>query len=179
MIYSKKRRRDITDDGWNRYMRNDEDLPEWFQKDEAQFFTKPLDVSPEEVAAVNERLKEVNVKTIKKAVEAKARKKKRAAQRMEKVKKKAENILENADMGDKEKAYMIKQLYKKAKNSGKDAKKEVKYIVAKKAQAGKRMPRPAGIKGPYKMVDPRMKKDLRGMKRSKGKKKGSKGKKKK
>ena len=50
----------------------------------------------------------MNAKTIKKVVEAKARKKKRAEKRMEKARKKSEAILENADMTDKEKANQIK-----------------------------------------------------------------------
>lgn len=51
-------------------------------------------------------------------------------------------------------------LYKKA-GIGKRKKPEVKYVVAKKG-VGKRAKRPAGLKGAFKMVDPRMKKDLRG-----------------
>lgn len=64
-------------------------------------------------------------------------------------------------------------MYKKAEGN---KKREVKYVVAKKALASKKGGRPAGYKGPYKVVDPRMKKDTRRLrnetKKAKGKGKG-------
>ena len=66
------------------------------------------------------------------------------------------------------------RIYKKAKEKGKD-KKKVTYIVAKRVNAGKRYKKPRGVKGPYKVVDPRMKKDAR---RQKNNLKGKSGRKK-
>jgi len=157
LIKSKKAKRDIMDNGWNRFMFNDTNLPEWFAKEEELHMKKKPDVDPEVVDKYIEKGKEVNVKTIKKVVEAKARRKRKVAKRMERAKKKAEAILENADIGTREKAAEINKMYKKAQQAGKP--KEVAYVVAKKHQAQKRSQRPAGIKGAYKQVDKRMKKD--------------------
>lgn len=64
-------------------------------------------------------------------------------------------------------------IYKKA-GLGKE-KREVTYIVAKKG-AGKKVRRPAGVKGHFKVVDSRMKKDIRGMNKKEQRGKGGKGK---
>lgn len=174
---SKKMRRDLTDGAWNRYMFNDENLPDWFVEDEKNSMAKEIPVPSELITDYRKNLQEFNTRSIKKVMEAKARKKRQGKKRMEKIKKKAEIILENDDQTGQEKVKMLKKLYKKAEKK----KQTVTYVVAKKTGiGGRKVRRPAGVTGQFRVVDPRLKKDLRGQvkaqKRGGGtKKKGPKG----
>jgi len=176
MIYSKKRKRDILDSGWNRYMFNDVNLPDWFFKDQEKFYRPQIEVDPKKVEKYTARDQELNVKTIKKVVEAKARRKKRANDKLNKAKKKAASLMDDEDTGTREKAKEINKMYKAA-FAEKKRKKETKYVVSRKCNVGRK---PAGHKGPIRQVDPREKKDNRTKRTkagpSKGKKRGRKGK---
>lgn len=92
------------------------------------------------------------------------------SKKLDRARKKAETISDNTDMTDKERSREIKQVYKKAGLIGKK-KAEVKYVVAKKGVRGRVAAK--GIKGPYKVVDRRLKKDRASMRRAANK--GSKG----
>lgn len=174
MAFSRKNRRDIIDDGYHRWTFNDEGLPDWFVSEEAMHYQKELPVTKEMVAEYRARMREINARPIKKVAEAKARKKRREMKALEKARKKAEAICDTVDVSEKEKMSQIQSLYKKALLKGKP--KEVKYVVARKFNAARRMKRPPGIKGRYKVVDPRMKKDMRSqkLKEKKSKKAGKK-----
>uniref|UniRef100_UPI0009B3A491 pre-rRNA processing protein FTSJ3-like n=1 Tax=Monopterus albus TaxID=43700 RepID=UPI0009B3A491 len=90
--------------------------------------------------------------------------------KMEQAKKKAEAVVNTVDISEREKMAQLKSIYKKA-GLGKE-KREVTYVVTKKG-AGKKVRRPPGVKGVFKVVDSRMKKDMRGMQRKEQRAKGS------
>ncbi|KAL3098428.1 hypothetical protein niasHS_003781 [Heterodera schachtii] len=155
MIYSKKRAQDLEDWAWNRYTSNDEALPEWFVSDEKRHcqLEPPVDKERVDFYAKREQ-RELNTRPIKKVAEAKARKRQRRIRRMEKAKKKAEGIVDNEQMEHGEKVRELRRLYKKA---GSNEKRKVTYQVVTKGKRGS-MSRPDGH---YRLVDKRMKKDMR------------------
>ena len=102
-------------------------------------------------------MRALDARPIKKVAEAKARKKLKAAQQLEKAMKKAEGVNETSDMTEREKAKQIEKLMEKGMKTKK--RKEVKVVVAKGVHKGLKG-RPKGVKGRYVMVDPRMKKEV-------------------
>ncbi|XP_026161232.1 pre-rRNA 2'-O-ribose RNA methyltransferase FTSJ3 isoform X2 [Mastacembelus armatus] len=172
---SKKRARDLVDSSFHRFASSEElwDVPEWFLDDERKHRKKPVPVTKEMVDEYNQKWKEINARPIKRVAEAKARKKRRMLKKMEQAKKKAEAVVNTVDISEREKMAQLKSIYKKA-GLGKE-KREVTYVVSKKG-AGKKVRRPPGVKGVFKVVDSRMKKDMRGMQRKEQHAKGGKGK---
>jgi AdoMet-dependent rRNA methyltransferase SPB1 len=165
LVNREKTRTQLINEGFNRYSLNSkEGLPSWFLDDEAKFYKTNLPVTKDAIVALRAKQRALNARPIKKVAEAKARKKYRAAQRLEKAMKKAESVNLTSDTTEREKAQQIEKLMRKGLSKGKREKKEVKLVVAKglnKRQKG----RPKGVKGHYTMVDSRMKKEVRAKKR--------------
>ncbi|KAI6656308.1 Pre-rRNA processing protein FTSJ3 [Oopsacas minuta] len=161
MFLSKGSREDIIDGAYNRYTNRDEglDIPDWFLDDEEKHSFRILPVTKQQVEYYNTRQKEIDNRPIKKIVEAKAKRKFKAAKKVEMARKILDNLPDTNDVtAQKEKIDKIKKLYKKAgqiKSRGK-----VSYVVSKKSDKGQGG-RPKGVKGRYKRVDSRMKKDRR------------------
>lgn len=158
MIGSDKNRKMIQDEGWNRFSNGDSHLaPKWFREDEEKHCRRNIPVTPEQVREYKQKLREIDAKPIKKVMQAKARKKRRAMKKMDRVRKKVEAITSNEDITQRERINQVRTVYK---NATKTKKKEVKLVVGRKGLPTKK---PGNAK--YKMVDARLKKDLRAKQR--------------
>ncbi|KAI0398351.1 rRNA methyltransferase [Xylariaceae sp. FL0594] len=154
---------DLIDESFDKLNFRDRDgLPDWFIEDENRHDKKQKPITKEAAAAIKEKMRALNARPIKKVREAQARKKFKAAQRLEKLKKKSDLLANEEGMTEKEKAQSIAKLLSKAK--AKAPKRSVKVVVARGANRGIQG-RPKGVKGRYKIVDSRMKKEMRAMKR--------------
>ncbi|OMO74329.1 hypothetical protein CCACVL1_16820 [Corchorus capsularis] len=165
----KKQREQFLDDAYNKYMFDDSGLPTWFLEEERRHRQPIKPITKEEIAAMRAQFKEINARPAKKVAEAKARKKRIAMKKLEKVRQKANSIADQTEISERSKRKQIEQLYKKA--TPKRPQKE--YVVAKKGVQVK-----TG-KGKV-LVDRRMKKDARargtGKQGKGGSKKGKNGK---
>ena len=160
LVNRERTKTQLINDGFNRYSLNSQEgLPSWFLDDEAKNYKSNLPITKEAVNALRARQRALDARPIKKVAEAKARKKYKAAQRLEKAIKKAEGVNATLDMTEREKAQQIEKLMRKGVSTGKKEKK-VKLVVAKGAHKGVKG-RPKGVKGRYTMVDSRMKKEVR------------------
>ncbi|MCJ1462552.1 AdoMet-dependent rRNA methyltransferase spb1 [Pseudocyphellaria aurata] len=158
-----KSKYDLVDEGYNKYAFQDRDgLPEWFLEDESKHSKPHRPMTAAGAAAIKEKLRALNARPIKKVREAKDRKKFKAAQRLEKLRKKSALVAEEDGVSEKDKAQSIARLMSKA--AKKKPKQQVKLVVAKGNNRGI-SGRPRGVKGKYKIVDPRLKKDVRADKR--------------
>ncbi|KAH9904780.1 AdoMet-dependent rRNA methyltransferase spb-1 [Xylariomycetidae sp. FL2044] len=154
---------DVVDEGFNKHAFRDRDgLPEWFIDDETKHDKPQKPITKAAAQAIKEKTRALNARPIKKVREAQARKKFKAAQRLEKLKKKSDLLANEEGMTEKEKADSISKLLAKA--ARKKPKQPAKLVVARGINKGVQG-RPKGVKGRYKIVDARMKKELRAQKR--------------
>ncbi|KAI5289330.1 AdoMet-dependent rRNA methyltransferase spb1 [Ascosphaera aggregata] len=164
MATGEKKPHDVVDDAFNKYSFRDVDnLPEWFLDDEGKHSKPQKPISAAAAAAIREKLRAINARPIKKILEAKGRKKMKAAQRLEKLKKKSALLADDESISEKDKAQTIARMMSRAMK--KKPKQNVRLVVAKGANRGI-SGRPKGVKGKYKIVDARLKKDIRAQKRA-------------
>ena len=153
----------LVDDGYNKYAFRDTDgLPDWFLDDEGKHSKPHRPISAAGAAAIKEKLRAFNARPIKKIREAKDRKKFKAAQRLEKLRKKSALVADDEVISEKDKAQTITKMM--SKSTKKKPKPQVRLVVAKGGNKGI-SGRPRGVKGKYKIVDARLKKDVRAEKR--------------
>ncbi|KAL9123349.1 MAG: hypothetical protein Q9187_000076 [Circinaria calcarea] len=155
--------RDVMDEAYNKYAFQDRDgLPDWFLDDEGRHSKPHRPISAAGAAAIKEKLRVLNARPIKKVREAKDRKKFKAAQRLEKLRKKSALLASEEGMTEKDKAQNIAKMMSVA--AKKKPRRQVKVVVARGGNRGI-SGRPRGVKGKYKIVDARLKKDVRAEKR--------------
>eukprot|EP01125_Pyxidicula_operculata_P010101 TRINITY_DN3326_c0_g1_i1.p1 TRINITY_DN3326_c0_g1~~TRINITY_DN3326_c0_g1_i1.p1 ORF type:complete len:917 (+),score=373.04 TRINITY_DN3326_c0_g1_i1:849-3599(+) len=153
-----KQRSQVIDSTISKYMFDDKDmLPQWFADDESKHNKPNLPVTKEQVQEYKQMLKDIDARSTKKVVEAKARKKAQFMKKLQKARQKAKSISESSDISEREKVKQIQKLYKGQLDKVKPNK---VYVVAKKGVA-KSDDKKKGGNVRVKLVDPRMKKEKR------------------
>ncbi|KAE8732191.1 isoflavone reductase-like protein [Hibiscus syriacus] len=97
----KMQRDQILDDAYGKYMFHDDGLPKWFLDEEKRHCQPIKPVTKEEIAAIRAQFKEINARPVKKVAEAKARKKRIAMKKLDKVRQKANSISDQADISER------------------------------------------------------------------------------
>lgn len=96
MMLRKHRAKELVDAAYNRFSWNDDaGLPDWFVDDEKKHYRPQVPLPPALVDQMKQKFMSLASKPIKKVAEARARKRKRAAQRLSAAKKKATALAAN------------------------------------------------------------------------------------
>ncbi len=144
----------MIDDGFNKHNFHSKDgLPTWFLDDEGKHYKPNLPVTKEAIQALRAKQRALDARPIKKVAEAKARKKYKTHQRLEKAKRKADGLMDAPDMTERSRAGEVQKILGRAASAPKRA--EVRVVVARGENKGVQG-RPKGVKGRYKIVDARM-----------------------
>lgn len=168
----KKNRLELIDKAYNRYAFNDDpkNLPSWFVEEESKFNKPILPVTKEEIQREKKFLKDYNARPSNKLAEFKERKRRRLLRAMSKVRQKANQIANSDELNNGSKMRQIKKLYSKEKKKIDEKNRKKKDIVVSRTFSSSAPGKTQGRK--YKMVDKRLKKDNRAMKRAEKKNKG-------
>ena len=153
LMLSHSKAKSMVDASYNRFAwADDEDLPSWFADDQRRHNRPQLPVTKEMVNRIRRQYQDLAEKPIKKVAEARARKRKRAVEKLQKAKKKAQAILDAPDMSAYSKMKAVAKAYR-----GTDVKRPSKtYVVGNAKGTGK-------SSYSVKFVDKRLKSDKRGM----------------
>ena len=159
----------LEDLGYRRNVFSDKPgLPDWFLDDEKRHNRPHMPVTKEAVQLMRERQKALDARPIKKVVEAKARKKRKLSKKLDKIKDKMNAMVEDENANDPEIGAKLGQmnanLQKTLKRAKSAERKKPTLVVARGDNRGNKG-RPRGVKGKYKMVDNRMKKEVKALKR--------------
>lgn len=96
MMLRKHRAKELVDAAYNRFSWNDDaDLPDWFADDEKRHYRPQVPLPAALVEQMKNKFMSLATKPIKKVAEARARKRKRATQRLANAKKKATAMAAN------------------------------------------------------------------------------------
>eukprot|EP00884_Botryococcus_braunii_P011521 jgi/Botrbrau1/2036/Bobra.0047s0016.1 len=162
-----RNRQDILDMAYHRYNFHDEGLPRWFVEDEQRHCRMPELVTKADVEREKESLRAIDTRPIKKLAEAKARKQKRLAARIEAAKQKAEVVAAQEDLSSKQREKQMAMIMARAK-SGKGAGKGKLSRSAAYSQNKKRKPLDKRQRADQRQVNLKIKKKLEKKKKRKG-----------
>lgn len=163
--------KDLVDASYNRYSTHEDpnDLPAWFVDDERKHFRPQLPITREDVDEIKRKFREISARPIHKVAEARARKRHKQVQAYTKARKAADGIMQSEELTDTAKMKAVQRLYSKA--GGKIKRPQAVYVVASKG--GTSNDRSGVARGAkVKVVDKRMKSDMRGLKRAEKRRKG-------
>ncbi|GAA5927335.1 27S pre-rRNA (guanosine2922-2'-O)-methyltransferase [Sporobolomyces koalae] len=167
LVNRERTKTQLVDEGFNRHtdVIGGDGLPSWFLDDEQRHFRHNIPTTKEAVQAIRDKMRALNARPIKKVAEAKARKKMRTIRRLDKQRAKAQGVNDDEENGltEKEKAASIAKIL--SKSTGPKVKKPEKKLVVATGSNRAIKGRPKGVKGKYKMVDSRQKKEVRALKR--------------
>lgn len=89
----------LVNDGFSRHtFDSKDDLPTWFLDDETKHYKSNVPITKEAVEALKAKQRALDARPIRKIAEAKARKQRRAASRLEKALKKADGIVKSVSL---------------------------------------------------------------------------------